>query len=121
MTTASTAAMPGRDGPRHVQPANNELPNGIAVIPGHGNLPGTPIVGFTPKGQVVYVAPDGSYTNYATFSPLRCSNRLLARQRPRRNVYLAVASFMPTSSDDPLPGIYKVAPVSDTPTRFFLA
>src|SRR6266702_3700100 len=37
-------------------PANQELPDGIAVIPGHGNHPGTPIVGFNPKGQAVYVA-----------------------------------------------------------------
>ena len=100
-------------------PANQELPDGIAVIPGHGNHPGTPIVGFNPKGQAVYVAPDGSYTNYATFSPFTPFDRLAGLDSDRDgNVYLAVASFMPTSSDDPLPGIYKVAAGSDTPTRF---
>ena len=100
-------------------PANQELPDGIAVIPGHGNHPGTPIVGFNPKGQAVYVAPDGSYTNYATFSSFTSSDRLLGLDSDRHgNVYLAVASFAPTIPGDPLPGIYKVAAGSDTPTRF---
>ena len=102
-------------------PFNREWPEGISVIPSTNGGPGSPVVAFAPLGRYVKIAPDGSYTDYATFlNPL-----LAATQRTvcsvvdaegeigqAGNMYVCLGDFQddPAARTGRYPGIYVVPP-----------
>jgi hypothetical protein len=97
-------------------PFNREWPEGISVLPSTNGGPGSPLVAL---GRWVKIAPDGSYTDYATLlsPPIAATQRTVCSVvdaegeiGPAGNTYLCLGDFQdnPAARTGRQPGIYVV-------------